>query len=113
MYQLSTLNTATCFAPHVIECSQDVLVSSPAEFNTVRVVRGWVRCPSHGLAQSNPRPALSIDEIPLFVLGNFCSGALLSASGDYVMPPDGNRKAYLEYIEVNPSPLLGLVRPLT
>ncbi|CAN0297737.1 unnamed protein product, partial [Ectocarpus sp. 8 AP-2014] len=29
-------------------------------------------------------------------------GALLSASGDYVMPPDGPRKAYLEYIESLP-----------
>lgn len=27
---------------------------------------------------------------------------MLSASGDYVMPPDGSRKDYLEYIEVRP-----------
>lgn len=36
------------------------------------------------------------------------TGALLSASGDYVMPPDGPRKAYLEYIEVS-RPCLRLI----
>lgn len=36
----------------------------------------------------------------LLSLNALFPGALLSASGDYVMPPDGPRRAYLEYIEV-------------
>lgn len=54
---------------------------------------------SHGLPSILSR---SIRYQPIVLYANIFDmpGANLSASGDYAMPPDGPRRAYLEYIEV-------------
>lgn len=50
-----------------------------------------------GLAASTDSLFLSS---PLDAIVDAAAGALMSASGDYTMPPDGPRRVYLEYIEV-------------